>query len=241
MMMPTIHWTANAGVGRIRNEADPPQTVYGGFLVETRSLQAMDAQPEETMSQETKCPECGQKLKTGEDDCAACGYSPAKLHAKEDDDEMIDVEPDPGEEALKFLREVKPEILKGSDSAKRRWNDAMTALKRGEHPRAALDRLKRQHDSRRTADTSDRMHRRQGADANDGTCGRDLASLADDFLGRDVGEVAVEREQRALRQKAERQRTCRSFDSRVDQQQWQAEDLALKAEQMSAELRSRKY
>jgi hypothetical protein len=228
---------------RRRNKADPAQVVHHGFLLEvdgSYGLQAMDERPEENMSQE--CPECGKKLKSGGDKCDACGYSPKKLHDDDDDDDLIDVEADPRQEMLKYLREIRPEVeAKGSDGMKRRWNDAWRSVKTGRHPRESLDRLRRQYDNLRTADTSDRMHRRQGADANDGTCGRDLASLADDFLGRDVGEVAVEREQRALRQKAERQRTCRSFDSRVDQQQWQAEDLALKAEQMGAELRSRKY
>jgi hypothetical protein len=186
-----------------RSKPDSPQVIHHGFLLEvegSRGLQAFDEKPkEENMSQE--CPECG-KLMAGEK-CDSCGYSPKKLH-DDDDDDLIDVEADPRQEMLKYLREIRPEVeAKGSDGMKRRWNDAWRSVKTGRHPRESLDRLRRQYDSLRTADTSDRMHRRQGADENGHVMsGRDLAEIAAPYLGRDISEV-TEEQRRAPRRAAD--------------------------------------
>jgi len=212
-------------------EAGQEFVALGGFLVEQDTierLKAFDAKPEETSME---CPECGKKLKAGEDDCASCGYSARKLH-DDDDDKLFDVEADPGEEALKYLREIRPEVeAKGSDAMKRRWNDAWQAVKAGEHPKEAIDRLRRQYDSRRTADA---VHRRHGvaADAQGDECqavADDLVAKASAFLGQDMAETTA--------QLRTAKRTCRSFDARRSP----SENLVAAAEALGEEMRNRRY
>jgi ribosomal protein L37E len=216
-----------AMMARRRDQALAPQVIHHGFLLEvegSRGLQAFDEKPkEENMSQE--CPECGKKLKAGEDDCAACGYSPKKLHG--DDDDLIDVEADPREQGLQYLRQIKPEVIKGSDAMKRWWNDSWLQAKAG---RTSVDRLQRAYESRRTTDA--RIHRRHGADADDSTSGQDLAEIAASYLGQDIGEVAAQREEST---------PLRAADSWPEDRRAVAQDLMARAERMGRQMRRAKY
>jgi uncharacterized protein DUF2213 len=120
--------------------------------------------------------------------------------------------------ALDWLRSVKPAAMKGSDTLKRLWNDLFSAIRGGEEPRAALDRLTRAHGTLRAADGADRS---------------DLASLAADFLGRDISEVAAEREERTPLRTA--------LDASPEHRRAVAEDLMARAAQMGRKMRAQRY
>jgi hypothetical protein len=199
--------------------------------VPSHSTRATDSAEERTMPEEKEkswtCPECRNVNHAEADDCAKCGraYDDAEQEALIPAPEEKREEPDLRAQALQFLREIKPEILKGSDAAKRRWNDAWMAIKKGKDPRSALDGL-RAHGKRQTADSV--------SDAQ--------AFDFSDYLGRDVAEVTEEREQRVLRQRAEALRRA-VFDARPGEQQQEAiaASFVAKAESAGRELRSRKY
>jgi len=131
--------------------------------------------------------------------------------------------PDLRAAALDYLRSIKPAVLRGSDQVKRHWNSLWTAIKGGEEPRAALDRIR---GTRQAADGMSAEDARQGlADDFTATCAA--------YLGQDIGEVSEQREELRPQRPA--------FDSWPDQRRAVAEDLMARAERMGRQMRRAKY